>query len=308
MCFNHGHSHNVTVVDAPKMTTQKVDRRNVVKSLAAGSAAMAVTACATNPETGRKQFLALAPSETALSQTAAASWDELRSSTPTSNDPRYTNRLQTIGNRISRGAGRADEQWDYTVFDQDTLNAFVLPGNRVGLYKGMMDFADNDDQIANIMGHEVGHVAGAHARERFSTQVGTQLGVTAASVAISSRVGRKCDSVPANQRSSCLNASNRNAQLAIAALGLGAQFGILLPYSRRHETESDLLGANYAQRAGYDPYEGVRLWEKMAARNANRPPEFLSTHPDPANRARTLHNYIKRQEDLGSQGFKDIRT
>ena len=303
MCFNHGHSKTITKIKMPN-----IDRRKAVKTIAVGGAAAAVTACATNPETGRKQFLALAPGEAALSQTAAASWDELKKSTPTSRDPRYTGRLQTIGNRVSRGAGRGDQNWEYTVFDQDTLNAFVLPGNRVGFYKGMMDFADNDDQIASIMGHEVGHVSGAHARERFSTQIGTQLGVTAASVAISSRVGRKCNDVPAEQRNSCLNASNRNAQLAIAALGLGAQFGILLPYSRRHETESDLLGANYAQRAGYDPYEGVRLWEKMAERNQNRPPEFLSTHPDPSNRARTLNDYIVRQEKLGSQGFKNIRT
>jgi len=215
MCFNHGLTHQ-----APKVATPKVNRRNIVKSIAAGGAAVAasgLTACSTNPETGRSQFLALAPGEAQLSQTAAASWDELKKSTPTSRDPRYTGRLQTIGNRISRGAGRADQQWEYTVFDQDTLNAFVLPGNRVGFYKGMMDFADNDDQIAGIMGHEVGHVAGAHARERYSTQVGTQLGVTAASVAISSTAQGRCNKVEASRRNACLQSAQRNSSLAIAA-------------------------------------------------------------------------------------------
>lgn len=306
MCFNHG-----LPSQTPTITVPSINRRNMVKTLAVGGAAAAatgLTACATNPETGRKQFLALSPGEAQLGQAAAASWDQLKSQTPTSQDPRYTGRLQTIGNRISRGAGRQDQEWDYAVFDTDTLNAFVLPGNRVGFYKGMMDFADNDDQIAGIMGHEVGHVSGAHARERYSLQVASQAAVVGTAVLGGTTLSRRCNSVPAEQRNTCLNNANRNTQYLVQAIGLGAQIGLVLPYSRRHETESDLLGANYAQRAGYDPYQSVKLWEKMATNNPNRPPEWLSTHPDPSNRARTLHDYIKRQEDLGSQGFKDIRT
>lgn len=308
MCFNHGHTHHAPAVTTPAVATPKISRRNMVKAGGAAVAAAGLTACATNAETGRKQFLAFAPGEAQLSQAAGASWDELKKTTPTSRDPRYTGRLQTIGNRISRGAGRHDQQWEYTVFDQDTLNAFVLPGNRVGFYKGMMDFADNDDQIAGIMGHEVGHVSGSHARERYSLQVASQAAVVGTAVIGGTALSRKCNSVPAEQRSSCLNNANRNTQYLVQAIGLGAQIGLVLPYSRRHETESDLLGANYAYRAGYDPYQSVRLWEKMAERNQNRPPEFLSTHPDPTNRAQTLHDYIKRQEALGSQGFKSIAT
>lgn len=311
MCFNHDHTHHAPTVTTPTVKIAKVNRRGLVKSLAAGSAvaaASSLTACATNPETGRKQFLALSPGDAQLSQAASASWDELKRSTPTSNDPRYTSRLSTIGDRISRGAGRADQAWEYTVFDQNSLNAFVLPGNRVGFYKGMMDFVDNDDQIAAVMGHEVGHVAGSHARERYSLQVASQAAVVGTAVLGGTALSRRCNNVPAEQRQSCINGANRNTQYLVQAIGLGAQLGLVLPYSRRHETESDLLGANYAYRAGYDPYQSVRLWEKMAERNQNRQPEFLSTHPDPANRAQTLHDYIKRQEDLGSQGFKNIRT
>jgi len=286
MCFNHCHSHHKPVVKV------KVSRRNVMKSLAAGSAAVAasgLTACATNAETGRSQFTLFSPGEAQLSQLAATSWDELKRSTPTSNDPRYTGRLQSIGDRISKSAGRADQKWEYTVFNDNTLNAFVLPGNRVGFYKGMMDFVDNDDQLASIMGHEVGHVVGRHAQERYSTQAGTSIALNTATSALG-------------------GGSSAASQLAVQALGIGAQFGVLLPYSRKHETESDKLGAIYAQRAGYDPYEGVKLWEKMAQRNQNRQPEFMSTHPDPLNRAQELHDYIKVQEGLGSQGFKSIRT
>ena len=306
MCFNHG------IVPQPKKIVEpSLSRRNVLHGLAAGGAltsAAGLSSCATNSETGRKQFLAFAPGEAALGDAAAASWDQLKTQTPTSQDPRYTGRLKTIGNRISRGAGRGDQAWDYAVFDTDTLNAFVLPGNRVGFYKGMMDFADNDDQIAGIMGHEVGHVAGSHARERYSLQVASQAAVAGTAVLGGVGLSRRCNSVPAEQRNSCLSNANRNTQYLVQAIGLGTQIGLVLPYSRRHETESDLLGANYAYKSGYDPYQSVKLWEKMAANNPNRPPEFLSTHPDPSNRAQRLHDYIKRQEDLGSQGFNDIRT
>ncbi|MEP6341731.1 MAG: M48 family metallopeptidase [Maricaulaceae bacterium] len=305
MCFSHG------VVPKIELKKPSLSRRNVLSGLAAGGAVTStagLSGCATNSETGRKQFLAFAPGEAALGDAAAASWSQLKTQTPTSQDPRYTRRLQNIGDRISRGAGRGNQQWDYAVFDTDTLNAFVLPGNRVGFYKGMMDFADNDDQIAGVMGHEVGHVAGSHARERYSLQVASQAAVVGTAVIGGTALNRRCNSVPAAQKQSCLSSANRNTQYLVQAIGLGAQIGLVLPYSRRHESESDLLGANYAYKSGYDPYQSVKLWEKMAANNPNRPPEFLSTHPDPANRAKTLHNYIKRQEDLGSQGFNDIRT
>lgn len=309
MCFNHDHNHNHSTEKTGEVLQ---GRRKFVTNLAAGTAVVAtgasVSSCATNAETGRKQFIGLAPGGASLSNMAAASWAEMKQKTPTSNDPRYTNRLSNIGGRISRGAGRGNQKWDYAVFDTDAKNAFVLPGNRVGFYKGMMDFTDNDDQIAGIMGHEVGHVAGKHAQERMSLQMGTQVAVAGGAILGSSQLSKKCRNMTGAQRNSCMQNANRNSQMLIQALGLGAQIGLVLPYSRRHESESDLLGVNYMNRAGYDPYQAVKLWEKMAANNPNRQPEFLSTHPDPTNRAKNIHDYIKRQEKLGSQGFKDIRT
>lgn len=311
MCFNHTPDTNHSNIDI-KTDKPSKGRRQFVTSLAGGGAALAmgasVSSCATNSETGRKQFIGLAPGGASLSNMAAASWAEMKEKTPTSNDPRYTNRLANIGGRISRGAGRANEAWDYEVFDTDSKNAFVLPGNRVGFYKGMMDFTDNDDQIAGIMGHEVGHVSGKHAQERMSLQMASQVAVVGGSVLGSASLQKRCEKVAAAQRESCLNSANRNAQMLAAALGLGVQVGLVLPYSRRHESESDLLGVNYMHRAGYDPYQAVKLWEKMAADNPNRQPEFLSTHPDPANRAQTINDYIVRQEKMGSQGFVNIRT
>ena len=105
-----------------------------------------------------------------------------------------------------------------------------------------------------------------------------------------------------------MEGANRNTQMLVSALGLGSQIGIVLPYSRKHETESDLLGVNYMHKSGYDPDQAVRLWEKMAADTPSRQPAFLSTHPDPADRARVLSEYIQRQERMGSQGFRNINT
>lgn len=305
MCMNHCGN------DDTHEDKDMLARRNLVQALAAGAVittAPGLTSCATNAETGRKQFLGLAPGNAQLNQMAAASWAELKSKTPTSTDPRYTGRLRNIGGRISRGANRASQNWDYAVFDSDTRNAFVLPGNRVGFYKGMMDFTDNDDQIAGIMGHEVGHVSGQHARERYSLQVASQAAVVGGAVLGGTTFSRGCNKYQGAQKNQCLRSANRNTQYLVQALGLGSQIGLVLPYSRKHETESDLLGVNYMQRAGYDPYQAAKLWEKMAANSPSRQPEFLSTHPAPANRARTIHDYIKRQEKLGSQGFKNIQT
>ena len=305
MCMNH--CGNTDTHEDKDM----IARRNLVQALGAGAvitAAPGLTSCATNAETGRKQFLGLAPGNAQLNNMAAASWAELKAKTPTSTDPRYTSRLRNIGGRISKGANRGDQNWDYAVFDSSSRNAFVLPGNRVGFYKGMMDFTDNDDQIAGIMGHEVGHVSGEHARERFSLQMASQAAVVGGAVLGGTTLSRGCNKYQGTQRTTCLNNANRNTQYLVQAIGLGAQIGLVLPYSRKHETESDLLGVNYMQKAGYDPYQAVKLWEKMGANSPSRQPEFLSTHPSPANRARTIHAYIKSQEALGSQGFESIKT
>ena len=298
MCEHHGNT--LSTANDP----QVMFRRKFLQYLGAGAGATAVAACTTNPETGRKQLLAFAPSEAQLSQAAAQSWNQVKAQTPTTNDPRYTSRLRNVGSRVSRGAGRADRNWDYAVFAQDTKNAFVLPGNRVGFYKGMMDFTDNDDQIAAIMGHEVGHVTASHARERYSQMMLGQLAVAGGTILAGSQLQKKCRQARTRtEYNQCMRSAGRNTQYAQLALGMGFQLGVALPYGRKQELESDLLGARYMARAGYDPYQAVRLWEKMAAEGGSRGPEFLSTHPDPNKRAQRLSDYITEQEKLGSRGY-----
>jgi len=290
MC-NHDHNEATSQAVDPEIKAIH-ERRTVIQALAAGGAltltGASLSSCATNPETGEKQFIGFA-SESQLNSMALSSWNEMRQTLPTSNDPRYTSRLKNIGSRISRGANRSDQPWDYEVFADDQKNAFVLPGNRVGFYKGMMDFADNDDQIAAVMGHEVGHVAGRHARERVSQQMAGQLYTETAS------------------RNACLQRASANTQRLNQAMGLGFMLGVILPYSRKHELQSDLLGAKYMHKSGYDTRQAVRLWEKMAESQTSRTPEFMSTHPDPARRAQKLHDYITLQESLGSQGWENIK-
>ena len=324
MC-NH-HAHLECKMDAETKAIH--ERRTAIQALAGGGlltiAGGSLASCATNPETGEKQFIGLA-SDAQLNSMAATSWAEMKQKLPTSSDPRYTSRLANIGSRVKRGANRADQQWDYAVFSDEQKNAFVLPGNRVGFYTGMMDFADNDDQIAAIMGHEVGHVSGRHARERVSQQMAGQLAVGASSIVGGVALTKRCDKYKqaalaaqaARQQeaynqsvaayNSCVQSAQRNAQLLTQAMGLGFQYGVILPYSRKHELQSDLLGAKYMHKAGYDANQSVRLWEKMAEASPSRQPEFMSTHPDPDNRAQKLRDYIAYQERLGSQGWESIK-
>lgn len=328
MFCSHGHHHdNCDHVD--KDTLEMLNRRHIVQALAAGGALTiagpALSGCATNAETGSKQFLLVG--ENQLSQMAASSWSEAKAKMPTTTDAGYLNRLQSIGRRIAHGAGKSEQQWDYAVFDKDSKNAFVLPGNRVGFFKGMMDFADNDDQIAAVMGHEVGHVTGKHAAERVSQQMGGQLVVGAGTAIAGSQLSKKCKSQAnariagrsrnqvsnqevyaiQNEYQKCLKGASYNTQLLSAALGMGYSLGVVLPFSRKHELQSDRLGAKYMHKAGYDPYQAVRLWEKMGEASTSRTPEFMSTHPSPGRRARELDAYIRYQEKLGSQGWQNIK-
>lgn len=308
MCTSH-HSHQNEV--SAQQDPEALYRRQFLKYVGAGgmvAAGGALAACATNPETGRSQFVAFAPSDAALAQAAAQSWTDVKRQTPTTNDPRYTSRLRTIGSRISQGAGRADAPWDYAVFDDDTKNAFVLPGNRVGFYKGMMDFTENDDQIAAIMGHEVGHVAGSHVRERYSQMMLGQVAIAGGTILAGSQLQKRCRQASSQREyNDCVRSAGRNTQYLQAALGMGFQLGVVLPYGRRQELESDRLGVRYMAKSGYDPYQAVRLWEKMgAASSGSRGPEFLSTHPTPERRAQELSDYITAQEKLGSQGYRSL--
>jgi predicted Zn-dependent protease len=276
MCETHS-THLTHHADDPMVVTPKgavrMNRRDFVRAVAVGSV-VTVAACETNPETGRQQFT-MGVSDSDLVQMAQGAWLQTLQETPRSRDARANQRLSAVGQRISQSANRPNDQWEFVVFDSDDKNAFVLPGGKVGFYKGLMDMTENDDQIASVMGHEVGHVTGRHAAERMGWSTAAQLGMVVGAVAIGSQD----------------NISQDQADMIMAGLGLGIQVGVLLPFSRNHELEADRLGVDYMHRAGYDVRQSIRVWELMSA-GSRGTPEFLSTHPSPETRIQELRRHI----------------
>lgn len=245
-----------------------LSRRELVSGLAAGT----VVACTVNPETGRNQLMLVSDGQ--LAQLSAGAWDDVKKQESISTDPALNAQLRRVGGRITTAAGMGAQNWEYAVFDSDTKNAFVLPGRQVGFYRGIMDLAENDDQVATVLGHEVGHVTGRHAAERYSQQIAVGVGTTVAAVAIN-------------------ESDTKYKQEIAAALGIGVTFGYLLPFSRKHELEADLLGVDYMARSGYDVNQAVRFWERMAAEGGPRQPEFFSTHPGPEHRIENIRRHIQ---------------
>ncbi len=196
-------------------------------------------------------------------------FEQIKQEEKVSTAPAVNARIQRIGQRIAGAVGRdlPNAQWEFVVFDSDTLNAFALPGGKVGFYQGLIDLASSDDEIAVVMGHEIAHVTSRHGGERVSQGMLAQLGGAAV------QVGTQ---------------NSEHQQLFALAYGVGAQLGTLA-YSRHHETEADEIGLRYAARAGYDPRSAVTFWQKMAAKNnGGEPPKFFSTHPPTGERIARL--------------------
>lgn len=257
----------------------RLSRRAIIMGLASGSVFPFVSGCTTNVATGQSQFLLFGDDQ--IAGMAATAWSEMKAQTPQTSNSRLKNRVLGVWDRTVSGAAKQghvnpNDQWDVAVFDTDDVNAFVMPGNRVGVYRGITELTENDDQLASVLGHETGHVVGKHAAERMSVSTAAQVGLMAGQIAVASS-----DEL-----------SKYGA--AIGALGGAAlQFGVILPYSRNHELQADKLGVDYMHQAGYDVKQSVRLWELMDAQSkGQRPPEFMSTHPDPLRRADELRNYI----------------
>ncbi|WP_300395056.1 M48 family metallopeptidase [Henriciella sp.] len=257
--------------DAPRVN---LSRRAIISGLAAGSVFPVLSSCTTNPYTGQTELAFMG--EQQIASMAATAWTDLKSQTPQTGNSRMKNRVLNIWSRVEQATPKAGEQWDVAVFDTDDVNAFVMPGNRVGVYRGIVELVENDDQLSSVLGHEVGHTVYRHANRRMSRQMLAQGALAAGQVALSS-------SETMNQYGG-----------AVAALGGAAvQFGVILPYSRQSELEADKAGVDYMHEAGYDVTQAVRLWEVMDANASSaRQPEFLSTHPHPSTRIDALRQYI----------------
>ena len=232
------------------------------------AASAMLSGCAYNEAPGRNQFLLV--DNSSLTQQADQAWADALRTQQVSRDAAANARIRRVGGRIVQAAGLTNLSWDYAVFVDESPNAFVLPSGKVGVTTGLLALVQNDDQLAAVLGHEVGHVIAQHAAERYSSTAVTSIGLQAIQ-----------------------GASGEYGQAVGALGGLGAQLGVLLPFSRQHELEADQLGIDYMVGAGYRASEAIALWRLMAAQRQTQTPEFASTHPSDASRIQALERYIQ---------------
>jgi predicted Zn-dependent protease len=222
---------------------------------------------------GRRQLRLFPASE--MDAMGVAAYQQMKEEMPQSND-RAAIRLVTCVSKgvtdVVHGAG-APSSWEVTVFEDESANAFALPGGKIGVHTGLLKVATDQSQLAAVIGHEIAHVLAQHGNERASTTFVTQSGLQV----IQSLSG------PASA----------GRDQVLAGLGLGAQVGVLLPFSRAQEREADLMGLDLMAEAGFDPRASVTLWQNMArSAGAGAPPEMLSTHPSSSSRIRDLQERI----------------
>ncbi|MFT6460975.1 MAG: putative Zn-dependent protease [Maricaulis maris] len=258
-----------------------VRRREMIMGLAAGSVLPFIAGCADNAALGRSQLMLV--SDNQLAQLSSQAWQDSLQRERVLRDPSYQRRLQRVGDRVVAASGQTHLDWEFVVFDSDSVNAWVLPNGKVGFYKGILDIMDTDDHVATVMGHEVGHVAGRHSAERASQQMAAQMGVSLLASAIGS---------------SGADYAQYSDDIG-AALGMGVTYGVILPYSREHEYEADRLGVDFMVGSGYDPRQAVDFWIGMAAMNDHHSAEFASTHPSDDNRVAAMRAHIQARGYTG---------
>lgn len=247
--------------------------------IAATLAVVALTACQENPVSGRKQFVlvseeqAQASSATAYTQTLSDAQKKGKLSTNAAVNARVkriTDRL--IAQAVVMYPPSKDWKWSVVVLDEPTLNAWCMPGGKMAIYTGIIDKLQlSDDEIAQIMGHEIAHALLGHGRERMSRALATQGGLVIGSAV---------------------------AGTDLTGLAPIADIALNLPNSRAGESEADRYGIELAARAGYDPRAAVKLWEKMSTASKSQPPKFLSTHPSPTDRIQALNALVPKMQPL----------
>ncbi|RAR60932.1 MULTISPECIES: M48 family metallopeptidase [Halomonadaceae] len=228
-----------------------------IQGMAVGALSLALAACSSSP-TGRQQLTLV--SDQQLNQMGAQTFEQYQQELPTVGGATL-NYVQCVSNAIvaELPSSNLAPSWQVKVFDDPSANAFALPGGYIGVNTGLLEIASNQDQLAAVIGHEVSHVLARHANERVSTQQATQLGLSVIQSAAGIQ-GPQGDAI-------------------MGALGAGAQYGIMLPFSRSHESEADTLGIQLMADAGFDPRASVTLWEKMSQAGGGQPPVWMSTHP-----------------------------
>ncbi len=285
-CAPDGRDEDAREIDAAldvaareHLTRRRVSRRTLLRGglgLVAWPVAQALQACATVPVTGRSQFRLISEAEEA--EIGVAAFQQLREKETQQGrllteraDPAAHAWVKRVSDRVIGASGLGSKyRWEYMVINAPkTVNAAAIAGGRIMVYTGILPVARDDAGLGTIIGHEVGHVMAHHTAERISQYMAAESVETALGAAGVSNTW-------------------------MAVLGLGAQVGVLLPYSRAQESEADHIGLLLMAKAGYDPRESVALWQRMgqSTGEAGRPPEFLSTHPNPETRIANLQGWM----------------
>ena len=256
--------------------------RNWLK-LTVVAASIGIAACSSSP-TGRNQLLLFSDQD--MSSLGAQSFEQMKQKQKVNKDAKVNAYVQCVAKSVTQyvPAQPGFTNWEVVVFDSDQVNAFALPGGKIGVYTGLLDVAKNQDQLATVIGHEIAHVLADHSNERLSQTQLANTGLQITGVVLGSSE----------------YAQYQNATMA--ALGLGIQYGVLLPYGRTQESEADVVGLELMAKAGFNPNESISLWKNMAAASGgNNPPELLSTHPSHSTRIKDLSATIKKLPNYGTQ-------
>jgi predicted Zn-dependent protease len=229
----------------------------------------------TNPETGRTERVALSPQQEETLGLQA--YQEVLSSSQVIESGREADVVHRVAQRIANATGNAakDFKWQVSLVNSPQVNAFCLPGGKIVVYTGILPVAKTEAGLATVLGHEVAHATARHGAQRVFQNSLTQTALIGAAYSMSDMDYQK-------------------RQTIMGLLGAGAQYGVILPFGREHETEADEMGLLYMARAGYDPRESLAFWERMSQTGGAQPPEFLSTHPSHGTRIENLKAFMPR--------------
>lgn len=237
----------------------------------------------TVPHTGRKQLVDINREQEMM--LGLQSYQQILADSRVVQSGEAVDMVKRIGARLAHAAGSDDPgfEWEFNLIDSDQANAFCLPGGKVAVYTGILPVAENIDGLAVVMGHEIAHAIARHGAERMAHQKLVQIGTMATGMALGG-----------------MDISTQRA--VMGAMGAGSQYGILLPFSRKHESEADYIGLIYAARACFDPREAPKLWERMnSASGGNAPDEWASTHPNPETRIHQFAEWMPEALEIYQQ-------
>lgn len=239
---------------------------------------LATSGCRSAPVTGRKQMLLLG--EESEKTMGASAYQEVVAKEPPSQNRQYVDMVHRVGQRIAAVAGKPDYQWEFRVIASPQQNAFCLPGGKVAVYEGIIPVCQNEAGLAVVMSHEIAHALARHGGERMSQGYAVDAAKQAVSYVTQTQEQAKRDAV-------------------LKAYGMASQYGVVLPYSRKHESEADHIGLMLMAKAGYDPSEAPRFWQRFgAAQQGAKPMEWMSTHPSDSRRADDLTKLLTDAQKL----------